>query len=75
MNQEVKEEKLSSDESIADLPEDSLNPAEAINDSTEKDGSRETDNLPIESIGSYARLEELPTDEEKEKTSNPTVES
>lgn len=28
----------------------------------------EIDNLPIESIGSYARLEELLTDEEKENT-------
>ncbi len=75
MNQEEREETLSPDESIAELPEDSLNPAETINDSSAEDNSQEIDNLPIESIGSYARLEELLTDEEKEKTSNPVVES
>jgi len=37
--------------------------------------SQEIDNLPIESIGSYAKLEELLTDEEKENTSNPTAQS
>ncbi len=52
-----------------------MNPAEVINDSAAEDDSQEIDNLPIESIGSYGRLEELLTDEEKEKTSNPVVES
>jgi hypothetical protein len=41
----------------------------------EQSDSQEIDNLPIESIGSYARMEELLTDEEKEKTTNPTAQS
>ncbi|MDQ3321451.1 MAG: hypothetical protein M3525_03180 [Acidobacteriota bacterium] len=52
-----------------------MNPAEVINDSAGEGDSQEIDNLPIESIGSYAGLEELLTDEEKEKTTNPAAES
>jgi hypothetical protein len=75
MSQEDTEEKFSPTESAVDSPEASLNPAEAINDSAEEDNSQEIDRLPIESIGSYARLEELLTDEEKEKTTNLAAES
>jgi hypothetical protein len=35
----------------------------------------EVERLPVESIGSYARLEELTKDEEAEDTSNPTAQS
>jgi hypothetical protein len=36
---------------------------------------QEVERLPVESIGSYARLEELTKDEEAENTSNPTAQS
>ncbi len=75
MNQEDSKEKFNPNENAADSSEADLNPAEVINDSATEDDSSEIDNLPIESIGSYARLEELLTDEEKEKTTNPTSES
>ena len=75
MNQENREEKFNPNENAADSTDDDLNPAEVINDSAKADDSSEIDNLPIESIGSYARLEELLTDEEKEKASNSTSQS
>lgn len=59
----------------SDLSEESINVDESSNDSSEPVNSEEIDNLPIESIGSYARLEELLTDEEAEKTGNPTSQS
>lgn len=73
MNTKDDQEPLS--ESAAGLPEDALNPAQVINDSSGEIGSQEIDRLPIESIGSYARLEELLTDDEKEKTTRPAAES
>lgn len=75
MNQEDIEEKFNPNENAADSIEANLNPAEVINDSAGEDDSQEIDNLPIESIGSYARLEELLTDEEKENTTSPTSKS
>ncbi len=71
MSQEETREKFSPNESTSDTLEESLNPAEIINDSTQQENSHDIDNLPIESIGSYARLEELLTDEGRENTSNP----
>jgi hypothetical protein len=71
----MNEENLSANENVTNSPEETSNPAEAAIDAAEQSGSQEIDNLPIESIGSYARLEELLTDEEKEKTTNPTVQS
>jgi hypothetical protein len=38
------------------------------NSETKATDAGEIDNLPIESIGSYARVDELLTDEEKENT-------
>ena len=75
MNQEETKENVSANEKVTDSPEESSNPAEAAIEVSEQADSLEIDNLPIESIGSYARLEELLTDEEKEKTTNPTVQS
>lgn len=54
---------------------ENMNPVEIAADLTEPDDAQEIDNLPIESIGSYARIEELLTDEESENTSNPTAQS
>ncbi len=48
---------------------------EETTDASEPTSLDEIDNLPIESIGSYARLEELLTDEEEKKTTNPTAQS
>ncbi len=75
MNTEDIEEKFNPNENAADSTEANLNPAEVINDSGDEDGFLGVDNLPIESIGSYGRLEELLTDEEKEKTTSPASES
>ncbi|MDQ3042283.1 MAG: hypothetical protein M3R11_07870 [Acidobacteriota bacterium] len=75
MSQEENKENVSSNENVTNSPEETSNPAEAAIDVSEQADSQEIDNLPIESIGSYARLEELLTDEEKEKTTNPTVQS
>jgi hypothetical protein len=66
MSQEETKENLSLNGSTSDLSEENSNTEELPTDSSE------IDKLPIESIGSYARLEELLTDEEKENTSNPT---
>ena len=71
----MSQENNSSNESVTNSPEETSNPAEAAIDAAEQADSQEIDNLPIESIGSYARLEELLTDEEKENTSNPTAQS
>jgi hypothetical protein len=75
MSQEETKKNSESNESVTNSPEENSNPADAATDVSEQTSSQEIDNLPIESIGSYARLEELLTDEEKEKTSNPTVQS
>ena len=75
MSQEETKENLSANESITNSPEENSNPAEAATDLSEQTDAQAIDNLPLESIGSYARLEELLTDEEKEKTSNPTAQS
>jgi hypothetical protein len=75
MNTEDSKEKSEQNENAADSSDADLNPAEVINDSAGGGDSQEIDNLPIESIGSYARLEELLTDEEKEKTTNSASQS
>ena len=75
MNQEETKENVSANKHVTNSPEETSNPAEAAIDAAEQADSQEIDNLPIESIGSYARLEELLTDEEKEKTTNPTAQS
>ena len=71
----MSQEHNSSNEKITNSPEETSNPAEAATDVAEQTDAQEIDNLPIESIGSYARLEELLTDKEKEKTTNPTAQS
>lgn len=75
MSQEETKQNTSPNENASDSTLENLNPAEVINDSTSPGDAEHIDNLPIESIGSYARLEQLLTDEEKEDTSNPTVQS
>ena len=75
MNQEENKENTNANQSVTNSPEETSNPAEAAIDAAEQADSQEIDNLPIESIGSYARLEELLTDEEKENTTSPTSES
>ena len=42
-------------------------------DQTEE--TNEIENLPTEAIGSYARIEEVTTDEDSEEGSNPTAQS
>ena len=75
MSQEETKGNSESNENVTNSPEENSNPAEAAIDVAKQADSQEIDNLPIESIGSYARLEELLTDEEKEKTTNPTAQS
>lgn len=75
MSQEKNNEDFDANENAFDSPEENLNTGEAIEDASRQEDSQEIDNLPIESIGSYARLEELLTDEEKENTTNPTAQS
>lgn len=65
----------SQNESGTGANEENLNPEELAVDLAEQTDSQEIDNLPIESIGSYARLEELPTDEESSDTGNPTAQN
>lgn len=74
MSQDETRENYDLNENAPGSTQENLNPAETLNDAGQT-GSQEIDNLPIESIGSYARLEELLSDEEKEKTANPTVQS
>lgn len=45
------------------------------NSAESSNNTQQIENLPIESIGTYARLEELLTDEEKGNTTNPTAQS
>ena len=73
MSQEDKEN-YSANESGTGAGEENLNPEELAN-LVEQADSKEIDNLPVESIGSYARLEELLTDEEKGNTTNQTAQS
>lgn len=75
MSQEETEKNISPNADASDSTLENLNPAEVINDSTSPGDSENIDNLPIESIGSYARLEELLTDEDSEKTGNPPAQS
>ncbi len=72
MSQEDKEF-YSANESGTGALEENLNPEKLVASVTEQADLQEIDNLPIESIGSYAKLEELLTDEERGNTSNPTA--
>ena len=73
MSQEETKESFNPNERVTNSPEENSNPADVAVEVSEQADSQEIDNLPIESIGSYARLEELLTDEEKENTTNPTA--
>jgi hypothetical protein len=75
MSREETRDNLTAKESASDLPEENLKPEESPTVSSEPVNSEEIDNLPIESIGSYAGLEELLTDEKAENTGNPTSQS
>lgn len=75
MSHQETEKNSDSNESIAVTPEGNLNPAEVINDAGGETDSSEVERLPVESIGSYARIEELVSDEEKENTSASVNES
>jgi nucleosome binding factor SPN SPT16 subunit len=59
MNQEETGEKSSSDETTTASPQENLNAEEIAADLSEQEDSEEVDNLPIESIGSYGRIEPL----------------
>lgn len=74
MNQE-NEENYSDNESGTGENEENLSAEEAAINAEHQTDSPEIDNLPIESIGSYARIEELMNDEEAGETSNPTAQS
>jgi hypothetical protein len=63
MNQEENAEIIAQNEGAADASEENAAANETSAESAEK-----IDNLPIESIGSYARVEELLIDEEAENT-------
>ncbi len=75
MSQEETKKDLSPNESALESLEENLKPEEVTADSSTQENPQEIENLPIESIGSYARLEELLTDEEKENTGNSTAQS
>jgi hypothetical protein len=75
MSQENSEENFSRNENVSDTRKENLNHEEPMSDSSDGISSEDIDNLPIESIGSYARLEELVTEEEAGNTSNPTSQS
>ncbi|HSK72899.1 MAG TPA: hypothetical protein VK892_14450 [Pyrinomonadaceae bacterium] len=62
MSQEETKENLSSDKSSADSTEENLN-------------SEEVENLPVGSIGSYARIDELVTDEDAENSADSASET
>ena len=66
MNQKESKENLNPNETSTEATEENFNPLALVTDLSEKADDQEIDNLPIESIGSYARIEELLTDEEKE---------
>ncbi len=51
---------------------ENLNPEEIVTDLSEQQNTQQIDNLPIEAIGSYARVEESLIDEESDDTSNST---
>jgi hypothetical protein len=68
MSQENTEENLTENENIPDQEE-------VMNNASIENNSDQIDSLPIESIGSYARLEELVTEEEAGDTSNPVAQS
>ena len=67
MNQEETGQNLNSNESATDSPQENKNPEETATDLSQLVNSEEIDNLPIESIGSYGRIEPLINDE----TENP----
>ena len=68
-------EKPSQNENTSESTGGGFNQAENINDQNQREGSQDIDNLPVESIGSYARLDDLLTDEEKENTTTTKTQS
>ena len=67
MNQEETGQNLNSNESTNDSPQENTNSEEIATDLSQLVNSEKVDNLPIESIGSYGRIEPLINDE----TENP----
>ena len=63
MDQEETQEKINSDENTTASPQENLNAEESATDLSELANDKEVDNLPIESIGSYGRIEPLINDE------------
>ena len=59
MSQEKIEQNFDSGETATDSLQENLNPEEILKDSSDETNSEEVDNLPIESIGSYGRIEPL----------------
>jgi hypothetical protein len=74
MNPEEKTENFNAD-NASDPLEEIQSAENTATYASAQDDSREIDNFPVESIGSYARLDELLTDEEAENTNNPTTQS
>lgn len=71
MNQKETNSNSTTNERASKLPGESLDTEKLPNDSNPE----EIDNLPIESIGSYARLEESMTDETADDTGSPTAQN
>ena len=74
MSQEEKTENFNTD-NTSNQPEEIKNTENTAANAPAEDDSPEIDNLPIESIGSYARLDDLLTDEKAENTNNPITQS
>ena len=59
MNQEKIEQNFDSGETTTDSLQENLSPEKILKDLSDETNSEEVDNLPIESIGSYGRIEPL----------------
>lgn len=68
MNQEETRENIVRNEGAAGAAEGNLETEKAAAGSSGQAEAGEIDNLPVESIGSYARVEELLTNEDADET-------
>ncbi len=75
MNQKETRKDFGLNENAIDSIEENFKPEELTTKLSASEDSQTIENLPIESIGSYARLEELLTDEDEENTGNPAAQS
>lgn len=72
MSQEEAKENFDSNKNAIDSTGENLNPEEITTGLSPQANSEEVENLPIGSIGSYARIDELLVDEDSENPANPT---